>query len=76
MTGTCGKGPAGKWYNAPMTTARWFTFLALLTALAALAAPILAGDPAQEQPAAAVTDSLGRRVDIPPRVRRIISLEP
>ena len=76
MTGTCGKGPAGKWYNAPMTPARWFTFLALLAALAASAAPVSAGDPAQDQPAAAVTDSLGRRVVIPPRVRRIISLEP
>lgn len=75
MTGTCGKGPAGKWYNAPMAPVRRFTILALLAGLAASPAPILAGDPAQAQPAA-VTDSLGRRVDIPPRVRRIISLEP
>ncbi|MGA2534244.1 MAG: ABC transporter substrate-binding protein [Candidatus Aminicenantales bacterium] len=59
-----------------MTPALRFTFFVLLAALAASPAPVLAGDPSQDRPSFAVTDSLGRRVGIPPRVRRIISLEP
>lgn len=35
-----------------------------------------AGLRAQERPRLAITDSLGRRVEVPARVRRVISLEP
>ncbi len=76
MTGAEGKGPAKQWYNAPMIPGRRFAFLLLLAALAALPAPVLAGNPSQDRHPLAVTDSLGRRVEIPASVGRIISLEP
>ena len=76
MTWADEKGPAKRWYNALMTPGRRFPFLLLLAAMAALLAPVLAGNPSQERPSLAVTDNLGRRVEIPARVRRIISLEP
>jgi len=76
MSADDGKGPANQWYNAIMLPGRRFAFLLLLAGLAALPEPALAGNLAQDRSPLTVTDNLGRRVEIPASVGRIVSLEP
>ena len=63
-----------KWYNAVMI--RGLGLGVALVAAAALAARPAVRNASQDRPPLVITDNLGRRVELPGRAGRIISLEP